>query len=114
MTINQFRKIANSFPETSEEPHFEKTSFRVNRKIFATLSEKDYRATLKLSLADQDVFTLFDNTAIYPVPNKWGQQGWTFVELRNVNTEIFRDMINAAYCTVAPKRLAKAFKNEGS
>ncbi|MBK8505811.1 MAG: MmcQ/YjbR family DNA-binding protein [Saprospiraceae bacterium] len=112
MTIDEFKKIANSFPETSEEPHFEKISFRVNRKIFATLSEKDHRVTLKLSVEDQDVFALFDKVTIYPVPNKWGKQGWTFVDLDKAKTEIVQDMLKAAYCAVAPKRLVELFGNE--
>jgi hypothetical protein len=31
--IDTFRKLALSFPEATEEPHFEKTSFRVKRKF---------------------------------------------------------------------------------
>ena len=36
MTLAQLRKYALSLPGTVEEPHFERTSFRVNRKIFVT------------------------------------------------------------------------------
>lgn len=36
VSIEAFRKLALSFPEVTEEPHFEKTSFRVKGKIFAT------------------------------------------------------------------------------
>jgi predicted DNA-binding protein (MmcQ/YjbR family) len=43
------RELALAFDEVEEKPHFDKTSFRVNKKIFATLNEKDNRATLKLS-----------------------------------------------------------------
>lgn len=114
MTISQFKTVAMSFSETSELPHFEKTSYRVCGEIFATLSEKDHRVTLKLSIADQDVFALFDKTAIYPVPNKWGKQGWTYVEIEKVKIGILRDMLKAAYCAVAPKRLAEPFRNEGT
>ena len=38
MKIQQARKYALSLPETTEEPHFEYSSFRVCGKIFATLS----------------------------------------------------------------------------
>ena len=37
MTLNQLRKIALALPETSEEPHFHKISFRCRGKIFATV-----------------------------------------------------------------------------
>lgn len=36
MTIAQVRRFALSLPETTEEPHFLYTSFRVRGKIFAT------------------------------------------------------------------------------
>lgn len=36
VSIDTLRKLALSFPEVTEEPHFEKTSFRVKKKIFAT------------------------------------------------------------------------------
>ena len=37
MTLAQARRFALSLPEVTEEPHFDKQSFRVNRKIFATV-----------------------------------------------------------------------------
>ena len=107
MSIEQLRKLALSFPEATEDAHFEKTSFRVNKKIFATYDQKENRACLKLSVIDQDVFSAFDKAAIYPVPNKWGQQGWTFVEMSSVHPELMQDAITTAYCNVAPKKLAE-------
>ena len=95
--IAQFRKLALSFPGTNEQPHFEKTSFRIGKKIFATLDEKNNRACLKLSEIDQDVFSTFDKSIIYPVPNKWGKQGWTFVELAKVKAAMCKDALTTAY-----------------
>lgn len=40
VSIETFRELAMSFPNATEEPHFEKTSFRVNKKIFGTFDEK--------------------------------------------------------------------------
>ena len=40
VSIETVRKLALSFPETDEHPHFERRAFRVKKKIFATLSEK--------------------------------------------------------------------------
>jgi hypothetical protein len=37
MTVAQARAFALSLPETTEEPHFDKASFRVRGKIFATM-----------------------------------------------------------------------------
>jgi hypothetical protein len=35
--LDTARRFALSLPETTEEPHFEKSSFRVRGKIFATV-----------------------------------------------------------------------------
>lgn len=106
VSIETFKKLALSFPETTEEPHFEKTSFRVKKKIFATYDEVKKRACIKLSEIDQDVFSAADRKAIFPVENKWGQQGWTFMELSKLNKNLFTDALTTAYCEVAPKILA--------
>lgn len=106
VTLDTLRSLALSFPETTEEPHFEKASFRVKKKIFATYDDVNKRACLKLSEIDQDVFTSADRTIIYPVNNKWGKQGWTIIEMENVNKALFTDALTTAYCEIAPKKLA--------
>lgn len=106
VTLDTLRNLALSFPEATEEPHFEKSSFRVKKKIFATYDDKNKRACIKLSEIDQDVFASADRATIYPVGNKWGKQGWTIIEMKKVNKELFTDALTTAYCEVAPKKLA--------
>jgi predicted DNA-binding protein (MmcQ/YjbR family) len=106
VSIETFRKLALSFPEATEEPHFEKTSFRVKKKIFATYDDIKKRACIKLSEIDQNVFSSVNKTIIFPVENKWGKQGWTLIEMSKVNEELFIDAITTAYCEVATKKLA--------
>jgi predicted DNA-binding protein (MmcQ/YjbR family) len=110
VSIDTFRKLALSFPEATEEPHFENTSFRVKKKIFATYDRLKKRACIKLSEIDQDVFSAADKTIIFPVSNKWGKQGWTLIEMRKVKKELFIDALTTAYCEVAPKKLAEQIK----
>jgi len=104
------RKLALAFEQAEEQPHFEKPSFRIKKKIFATLDIKNNRACLKLSLIDQSVFSAYDKSIIYPVPNAWGKQGWTFVELKKVRKDMFTDALTMAYCEVAPKKLAEQYR----
>lgn len=102
--IDVFRKLAMSFPNVTEEPHFEKISFRVNKKIFATFDEKNNRAVLKLNEIDQSVFCASSEMFFYPVPNKWGKQGWTIVELSKVRPEMFGDALVLSYQNVMSKK----------
>ncbi len=111
--ITTFRKKALSFPEAKEEPHFEKASFRIGKKIFATLDSKNNKACIKLSAIDQDVFSSFDKSIIFPVPNKWGKQGWTFIDLTKIDKGMLVDALTTAYCEVAPKKLSAIIKSKG-
>ena len=108
--LKTFREIALSFDEAVEEPHFEKTSFRIKKKIFATLDLDNNKAVLKLSDIDQSVFSAFDNSIIFPVNGTWGKQGWTIVELKKVRKDMLLDALTRAYCNVAPKKLSEKYK----
>jgi predicted DNA-binding protein (MmcQ/YjbR family) len=101
VTFKTLQVLALSFPEVNEQPHFHKVSFRVTKKIFATHDEKTNRAVVKLSAAEQDVFCLIDKAIIYPVPNKWGTQGWTMVEMKLVKKELFAAILKSAYENVS-------------
>ena len=110
--IKTVRKMALAFDEAVEQPHFEKSSFRVRKKIFATLDTEKKNLTLKFTPADQSAFSAFDDSVIYPVSGGWGRQGWTIVELNKVEEDIFEDALTTSYCTVAPKKLAEKYQPE--
>ncbi len=103
--IASFKNMALSFPETVELPHFEKASFRVKNKIFATLDTVNQKACLKFSEIDQSVFCAIDAEMIYPVDNKWGKQGWTFVELKKVKKSLLKDALSKAHMEVASAKI---------
>ncbi len=110
--LGAFRKLALSFPDTEELPHFHLISFRVKKKIFATYWEKENRAMLKLSPIDQSVFCTHGKTAFYPVTGVWGRQGATFVDLKKVRKDIFKDALTTAYRGVALKLKLPKIKRE--
>jgi predicted DNA-binding protein (MmcQ/YjbR family) len=112
MNISSFKKVALAFDEATEQPHFEKISFRVNKKIFATLDEAEQIVVVKLSVEEQAVFCLYDKTVIYPAPGKWGLQGWTKIELKKVKKEMLLDALTVSYCNTAPKKLAGKYKRQ--
>lgn len=106
------RQLALALPETTEEPHFDITSFRVKKKIFATLNPPQQRATLKFSRDMQDIFSRIGKGAIYPVPNAWGKYGWTNVDLAHVETELFRDALQVAWRETAPAGFRKKYPEQ--
>lgn len=111
VNIDNFRKMAMQFEEAVEAPHFEKTSFRVNKKIFATMDPVNKKAVVKLPEIEQSVFCSFNESIIYPSAGAWGKQGWTVIELTKIKKEMLQDALTVSYCTVAPKRLSTKYKD---
>ncbi|HVS64903.1 MAG TPA: MmcQ/YjbR family DNA-binding protein, partial [Thermoanaerobaculia bacterium] len=54
ITPEQFREIALALPEASEQPHWDMPSFRVGKRIFATLQPDDGTAVLKIPVIEHD------------------------------------------------------------
>jgi hypothetical protein len=62
---------------------------------------------IKLSLIDQSVFSAFNPVIIYPVPNKWGLQGCTLFELKEMREDMLQDAITLGWQTVMDKKPIK-------
>lgn len=105
--IETARKMAMALPGTGERDHFGLPSFRVKDRIFSTLWVKENKMMVKLSLIDQSVFSLFDKSIIYPVPNKYGGMGCTFFELASVPPEMLQDALTTAWQTIIDKKKKK-------
>ncbi|HMK02830.1 MAG TPA: hypothetical protein VK489_01510 [Ferruginibacter sp.] len=71
VTTAVFRQMALALPDAIELPHFDRASFRVNKRIFATMQEEKKIAVLMFSPLEQSVFCAFDKNIIYPVPGGW-------------------------------------------
>jgi len=98
ITGKAFTAMALSFPGTAEQPHFERTGFKVTgRRMFASYLEHDNTANIFLTPQEQDVFCKIDKEHIYPVPNKWGEKGATTFVLNKVARELVLEALLSAY-----------------
>ena len=98
MTNEEFRELALSFPGTEEAPHFERRAFKVTgRRIFATMLEEKESVNIVLKPADQSSFSKLNKKYIYPVPNKWGEHGWTTFEIKHLDHAVLQTALEAAY-----------------
>lgn len=96
--MKAFRDMALSFPYTEQVPHFERVGFRITgKRMFTTYLEKNNTANIFLTPAEQKLFCKIDKTNIYPVPNKWGEEGATTFELNSVSREILMEALLSAY-----------------
>ena len=108
VSIQSVRKMALSFLGVEEKPHFEVASFRNKNRIFATLWEKDHKVMLKLSLVSQSVYCSYNASIFFSVPGGWGKQGATFVDLKKVESKIFKEALSTAYDeSIKPAKKAK-------
>ena len=103
VSTKTFRILALAFEGATEEPHFHRTSFRIGKKIFATMDENKQEVMVKLTPAEQSVFCDIDKEMIYPVPGTWGSNGSTFISLKKVKKQILNDALERAWSGVAGK-----------
>lgn len=104
----QVRELALALPGVSEQDHWGKPSFRVGRKIFATLHAEDRRAVLKFPIPDQTALVAME-PAVYSIGG-WAHQGWTMVDLKKVPKTRFAGQLALAWKQVAPKRIIRDFE----
>lgn len=62
--------------------------------------------------ANQKMYCAFDKKAVYPVPNKWGLQGWTTFELKKLPEELVWDAVLTAYQEVFNKKITDPGKKK--
>ena len=110
--FEEYQKMALSLTDATEQPHFDIPSFRVKNKIFGTYWKKDDKAMLRLSPEDQSVFCAYDENIFYPVNGKWGLRGATFVNLKLVKKNMFKDALNCAYNFMSAKSSPTASKKK--
>lgn len=104
ITVAAFRKLAMAQTGAIEAPHFDLTSFRADGKIFATLSEKDARAMVKLTPEQQEMLTTAEPDMFQRIPNAWGDKGATWLHLKHADRAAAASALHAAWTNVtAPK-----------
>ena len=108
MTAEDFRRLALSLPEASEQSHMGHPDFRVRGTIFATLGHPDdTHAMVKLLDEQQDVLVRARPDVFAPVPGGWGRRGATYVTLHAADEAILYDALVIAWRNTAPKALLK-------
>ena len=106
-SIEIVRPLAMALPEAEESQHFGTPDFRVRGKIFATASLDGTRCVLKLPLHIQEAM-MENEPDVFALPPGWGKHGWTFAQTDKIDPALLTDLLDLAWRTVAPKRLAAA------
>jgi hypothetical protein len=103
-TVAHFRTVALSLPHAVESAHCGHPDFRVDGRIFATLSgEAKNCGVLRLTPEQQEAFCAELPQAFEPVQGGWGRTGMTYVHLEAVE----HDTLLGALATAHRNLIAK-------
>jgi len=108
--LDTARRFALSLPETTEEPHFEKSSFRVKGKIFATVPEGG--KLLHVFVGDEEVEALLAEDPVAYEEIAWGKRGrsdWIRVHLAKATADQVRELLEEAWRMKAPPKVLAVY-----
>lgn len=108
ITVAAFRKLALALPGASEAPHFERASFRASGKIFATLSESEGVAMVKLTPEQQEMLTAAEPKMFQRIANAWGDKGATWLYLKQADRAAAESALRTAWTNVSAPKPRKA------
>ncbi|RZJ82849.1 MAG: MmcQ/YjbR family DNA-binding protein [Chryseobacterium sp.] len=94
---SEFRLFALTFREVIEARHFERVSFKVKNKIFATLDNERLSGTVRLSKQNQTEVVFKYTNLVQPVAGAWGAKGWTLLNLELIDIEAMQEILVMAY-----------------
>ncbi|MEZ4950180.1 MAG: MmcQ/YjbR family DNA-binding protein [Saprospiraceae bacterium] len=102
LDFDQLHKIATSFPEVTVELHFDRISFKVRKKIFLTYHQESQETNLPFNPEQQTEFCEKFPEVFTPIANKWGEKGWTHLDLEKISKAELEMAIKTAYQNKAP------------
>ena len=102
-TARELRRMALALEGTQEAPHFDRTAFKVAR-IYVTLAADGRSANFKLTPDEQELKCMMAPEAFAPVPNKWGQQGWTTATLAKLGAAELEHALKTAWAHAVPTK----------
>jgi len=110
MRLDTARRFALSLPETTEEPHFDMSSFRVKGKIIATIPVGGKVLHINVDPDEGRALLEGDPDAFEEIV--WGQRHqteWVRVVLAKADRTQVRELLEDAWRRKAPKRLLAAY-----
>jgi hypothetical protein len=96
VTAEDFRALALTHAAAVEGAHMGHPDFRLNGRIFATLTSDGARGMVKLTPEQQREF-LKQDAAFEPASGAWGRQGSTMVSLARAKTTTVRAAMTLAW-----------------
>ncbi len=97
MKAQGFRRIALAMTDAVEAAHMNHPDFRVNGRIFATLTADGAAGMVKLPPVDQQRFVTAHPESFAPENGAWGREGCTRVRLDHVDEDTLGEAMTLAW-----------------
>jgi hypothetical protein len=101
VTADQVRELVARLPGTQEGAHHGHPDFRVKKKIFATLSEAEDRAALRLTHLEARALAASHPAAVRLVSDR-EPIGWVSILLEAISEDELADLLEEAWKLRAP------------
>ena len=109
MRLDTARRFALSLPETTEEPHFDMSSFRVKGKIFCTIPPGGKTLHLYAGLDEVRALLAENPGAFEKIIWGKGESDWVRVHLPKADGAHVKELLEDAWRAKAPKRVLAAY-----
>jgi hypothetical protein len=97
LNATDFRRIVLRLPNTLESAHMGHPDFRVNGRIFATLTDDETRGMVVLTPDQQERFVRENPSVFQSESGAWGRSGCTRVHLAAVDEEMLGEALTLAW-----------------
>lgn len=111
MTADDFRAMALAFPDAHEAPHFDRTSFRIGKKIFATMAADGSNGMVRVAPIERLEAIMESHPEAFFSFGGWTtKNGALGVHLAAVDPALLRELMAGSYEHSAPKPKAPRAK----
>lgn len=97
MTAHDFRGVVLGLSGVVEGAHMGHADFRVNGRIFSSLTSDESRATVKLTPEAQARLMDAAPGVFLTASGAWGRQGWTLIALAGADIELVGEAVTIAW-----------------
>jgi hypothetical protein len=109
VSLDTVRRLVASLPETEEGPCYGTPGFRARRKLFARLREDGESLVVRVDPSERDLLLQADPHCFY-ITDHYRDHPWVLVRLPVVEADVLEDLLERAWCHVAPRRLLEAYE----
>ncbi len=106
MTAAQLRGLALSMPGAHEEPHFHRTSFRIGKRIFATMTRDGDEVMVPVHPLKRCFALLKSKPEVFFSYGTWTERnGAIGIRLAKAEKKLLRSLVRDAWARLAAKSL---------